>query len=331
MDKSQEGAQRNSHTIILPVAAQPDTLAAIFLLKKFGEARFPGLREAGIEILSVLPPGESRESLEVKGFVLIDIGGGKFDHHVQREKTTASQLVADYLGIADDPALAKLLEYARRDDMFGKGTISDDPIDRAFGLSGLLQNLNRSMAGQPDEVAKIILPILLAHYEEESRRTKELPEEFAAKTREGKVQIQEVRQRDKKLKIVFVESDNTGLAGFLRSQGGGRFDVVVQRMSGGYVNILTRPTKRVDLRFLAACVRMREAEIQGKDMEASEYELMRPARHQKIKEWYYDPATNSLQNGGLNPKDISSTKIPWTEFPELVSRGLTGGASNDQQ
>ena len=331
MDESQEAVKSFIKTIIVPVALQPDTLAAIFLLRKFGETRFPGVRDARIKVLSILPAGETPTSLEASGSILIDIGEGRFDHHVQREKTTASRLVAEYLGIADDPALAKLLEYARRDDMFGKGTISDDPIDRAFGLSGLLQNLNRGMAGQPDEVAKIILPILLTHYEEESRRTKELPEEFAAKTREGRVQIQEVRQRDKKLKVVFVESDNTGLAGFLRSQGGGRFDVVVQRISGGYVNILTRPTKRVDLRFLAACVRMREVEVQGGKLEVNEYELMRPARHPEIKEWYYDPATNSLQNGGLNPKDISPTRISWTEFPELVSKGLASRVFSDLQ
>ena len=329
MDKSQVSQKGQFHAIILPVAPQPDTLAAIFLLQTFGEAQFSGAKDAKIEILSTLPAGETAASLEQKGYILIDIAGGKFDHHTQNTKTTASRLVAEYLGVAEDPALAKLLEYARRDDVFGRGTVSEDPLDRAFGLSGLIKNLNRSFSDNPTEVAKIASVIFLAHYQEEVRRTKELPEEFAAKLREGKVSITEARQRDKKLRVVFIESDNTGLAGYLRSQNGGKFDAVVQRMPGGYVNILTRPTKRVDLRYLAALLRMRELEVQRKtmDMDMNGRELMRPARHPKIKEWYYDPATNSIQNGGLRPGEISPTQIPWREFPAIVEQGLAGNIS----
>ena len=81
---------------------------AIFLFKRFGKEKFIGIEKAGIEIWPVLPEGRSAGDLERDGHIFIDLGGGAFDHHDQRGKTTASQLVADYLGVAEDPSIAKL-------------------------------------------------------------------------------------------------------------------------------------------------------------------------------------------------------------------------------
>jgi hypothetical protein len=310
------------HTIVLPVAPQPDTLAAIFILKKFGEEKYPGIKEAKIESWSMIPNDKTPESLETEGYILIDLGGGRFDHHPQKDKTTASRLVAEDLGVAENPALAKLLEYARRDDMFGRGTVSDDPIDRAFGLSALVYHLNRSLKNNPARVVEIVLPLLIGHYNEEVRRTEELPKEFEEKKNAGAVEVFETKQRDKKLSVVAIESDNPSLPGYLRSREGGKFDVVIQRTSGGYVNILTRPTKRIDLRSLAVLMRMQEATKRGLNLETSVYDLARPGRHPKIKEWYYDRATNSLQNGGLNPREVPPTGLLWEEIKKIINLGL---------
>src|SRR3989338_5691125 len=95
--------------IVLPTRSQPDTLAAIFILKKFGEEKFPGIKEAKIDFWQAVPTGETTESLDKKGVVLFDLGGGRFDHHGRKPQTTASDLVADFLGVKDDPSLAKLL------------------------------------------------------------------------------------------------------------------------------------------------------------------------------------------------------------------------------
>lgn len=323
MEFRQGYTQNPIQKIILPTTLQPDTLAAIFLLKKFGEDRYPGIKTAGVEIWQVVPEGESADSLEKKGYLLMDVGGGRYDHHTKPKGATASLLVAHDLEVVEKPAISKLLEYARRDDLFGRGTISEDPIDRAFGLSALIYNLNKSCVGKPERVVEIIMPVLAGHYNEEVRRTEELPKEFEEKKQAGKVQTGEVRQRDKKLSMVFIESDNGSLAGYLRSGMGGKFDIVVQKMSTGHVNILTRPTKRPDLRSLVCLVRIREAEQSGMELEEELSSLYRPARHPAVKEWYYDRATNSLQNGGLHPKEIPATKIAWEEFPQLLELGLS--------
>lgn len=309
--------------IVLPTRSQPDTLVAIFLLKKFGGDRFPGIKEAVIDFWQTLPDRETTESLDKKGVILIDLGGGRFDHHEIRPQTTASDLIAEFLGIKEDPALAKLLEYARRDDFFGKGTISTDPLDRAFGLSALVAALNKSLVKNPARVVEIIMPLLVAHHNEEVKRAYDLPKEFEEKLGKGEAETFEVKQRDKKLKVVIITSESGSMAGHLRSKLGGGFDVVVQWLPSGHVNILTRPTKRVDLRSLAALIRLEEAKHAGRELEMDIRDLARFARIKEVPEWYYDPATNSMQNGGLNPKEIPPTKIPKKDFQRIMEMGLS--------
>ena len=309
-------------SIILPVRPQPDTLAAIFILKRFGKERFPGIEEAGVEIWQTLPQGKTGEELENEGFILLDIGGGKFDHHDYRGKTTASLMVAEFLGVSEDASLAKLLEYARRDDVFGKGTVSEDPIDRTFGLSAIIYTLTKNLPTNPQRVVDIIMPIFASHHNEELRRTQELPEEFKKKNDEGGIRTTEARQRGKKLKVVFIESDNPSMAGYLRSQGGGKFDVVAQRLTSGHVNVLTRQAKHIDLRALAMVLRIEELASRNLDIDLPAQELTRTTRIKDVPEWYYDRATNTIQNGGVNPKDVEPTAIDWDKMPQLFDVGL---------
>lgn len=309
--------------IILPTRPQPDTIVAIFILKKFGEDKFPGIKNALVEFWQMLPEGETEASLNAKGCFLIDIGGGKFDHHDMKGKTTASDLISQYLEVSDDPSLAKLIEYARRDDFFGKGTISPDPIDRAFGLSSLIAVLNKSFVKEPSKVIDMTLPLLVAHHNEEMKRTVELPQEFEKKLASGEAETFMVQQRDKKLRAVIVSSESGSLAGYLRSQNGGKFDIVAQWLPTNHVNILTRPTKRPDLRSLIAIIRLEEATIAGYDITLSPRDLARFGRIKEVPEWYYDPATNSIQNGGLNPKEVTPTKIPRDRFKKIIELGLS--------
>lgn len=312
----------NFTTIILPTRPQPDTLVAIFILKYYGKERFPGIENAVIKVWQAWPANETEESLETQGFVLLDFGGGKFDHHNKEIKTTASDLVAEYLGVIDDSSLAKLLEYAKRDDFFGKGTMSTDPIDRALGLSGLINSLNRTLPNNPEKIPDYIIPLLWAHHAEEMKRTQELPQEFAKAKNDGKAIIINVKQRDKKFRVALIASDNASMPGFLRSQLGGRHDVVAQQLSSGHVNILTRPTKRVDLRGLAAWIRVNELGI--KDISKTNmWNLAKTGQLEQVPEWYYDPATNSILNGGLNPVEITPTKIPFKDWPGILEDGLS--------
>ena len=305
--------------IIIPTRPHPDVIAGIFLLIKFGQDKYPGVKDASIDIWQELPAGDTDVSLEKKGVLLLDVGGGKFDHH--KSGKNLSHLIAEDLGILAEPSIAKILAYAERDDKHGLGTISVDRLDKAFGLSGLVSSLNKTIE-DPEKIVKIVLPLLEAHFNEEKRRTQELPQEFENKLKEGKANIFEVKQGKKILKVVVLESDNLSMSGWLKSSGGVKADVVCQRNNAGFTNILTKPLKMVDLRWLAAYIRKAEAELRNRKLVCSTFDLMNPGKMQEIPEWYYDRATNSVLNGGAIPKGILPTAIPLETIKEILKEAL---------
>lgn len=310
------------HTIVLPTRPQPDTIIAIFLLRTFGETLFLGISSAKIVVWQHVMAQETEETLLKKGIVLLDIGGGRFDHHHRNVRTTASRLVAEHLGIQEDPALKKLLNYAERDDFYGKGTISSDPIDRAFGFSGLLASLNKQYVEYPDYVAEAALPLIAAHYHEQMLQHHFLPHEFADKLARGEVHLLNIKQEKKNLKVVVLESEHRSFPGYLRSQNGGAYDVVAQWLPSGHINILTRPAKRVDLRCLIALLRIKELTLRTLPIEQPLKQYTAEGKVASIPEWYFDPATNSLQNGGVNPIETKPTVINRTDLLHILEIGL---------
>src|SRR5437899_1122629 len=103
-------------TIAIFPKIQPDTVAAVFLLKKYGEARFPGISDAEVAYWTTTPPGKTAAQFEDEGVLLIDLAGSRFDHHRDdhgRKTECASSLVAKFLGVDARPELRKLLTYAK--------------------------------------------------------------------------------------------------------------------------------------------------------------------------------------------------------------------------
>jgi hypothetical protein len=309
--------------IILPTRIQPDTLLAIFLLKTFGKSLFPGSDKAVIEFWPLIPEGETSDSLGKKGVLLLDIGGGDFDHHQKIPQTTTSYLVGEVLGVREKAALAKLFEYTKRDDFYGKGTISEDPLDRAFGLSGLMTALNKNYKDSPSKIVDILLPLIEAHYLEEVRRTEELPRELAEIEKAGEVISFQVKQRDKNLKVIIIESSNPSMPGFLRSSLGGNFDVVALVLPSGHINILTKPIKKVDLRSLAALIRHSEFILLKMPYDKDMKVLAQTGRLEALPGWYYDTATNSILNGGVTPESVIPTKIKKEQLHKIMELGLS--------
>jgi len=305
--------------IIIPTRPHPDVIVGIFLLIKFGAEKYPGIKDASIDVWQELPAGDTNLSLEQKGVLLLDLGGGKFDHH--KTGKNLAQLVAEDLGILGQASIAKILAYAERDDKHGLGTVSADSLDKAFGLSGLVASLNKTEEN-PEKVVKIVLPLLEAHFIEEKRRTQELPQEFENKLKDGKAEVFEVKQEKKNLKVVVLESDNLSMAGWLKSAGGLKADVVCQKNSSGFTNILTKPLKMVDLRWTAAYLRKAEADLRGRKLTCSTFDLMNPGKIEEIPEWYYDRATNSVLNGGASPKGILPTAIPLETVTDILKEAL---------
>lgn len=316
------------HTIVLYPRLHVDTTCAMFLLREFGAERFPGIREAKIEYRSRVPDGKSADELEADGILLIDMGGGKFDHHHEThaaEKTEcASTLIAQFLGISEVPALRKLLAFVKRDDLEGRGILSKDALDRAFGLPAILMNLNRDYPNHPDFVLDITDRIFLAHYHEEYRRTVLMPQEWTELQQTGKAQQFEVTAGPERLRIVIVETDSAAMVGFLRAIRDVRADVVVQRRSSGHTNVVTRSTApRLNLRPAMAAIR--RAEATKKDMDLShvaQNDLEKPGRLHGVEEWYFDTAANTLQNGGADTSGVAPTRLSLAELQRLLHETL---------
>lgn len=308
------------HTIILYPKLQPDTLLALFLLKRFGEEKFPGVKEAQVEFWTNLPEDKKAEDLGKEGYILIDVGEGIFDHHRERkgEKVVqcVSEIVASYLGVQDDPALKKILAYAKRDDLEGKGTLSEDPLDRAFGLSGIIMNLNKCYQEDLKAAARIVLQIFEAYYREEEKRTKLMPEEWKILKKE-KTTREWVCSRGKyKVRVILVHTDNTSLPGFLRAYV--HVDLVIVRLSSDHVNIITNQAKTFDLRGLIEKIRKAEAAKKGITLDFSEEEWQKPGFLAGVPEWFYDTAATTLQNGGVNPQNVPPTQLTDDELNALL-------------
>lgn len=311
--------------IVIFPKIQVDTIIAYFLLKNFGEAKFPGIGKAALEYWSEIKFDKGAEELEQDGYILIDLGNGRFDHHrlgPENKKISASHLVAQYLEIEDRPDLHKLLELARRDDLEGRGTLSNDPIDRAFGLSGLLTNLNKSIKDNPQRIVDIVVPLIAGHFLEENRRFEQLPLEFKELQQSGKVKEFRALQLGRQIHVVYAESDNPALAGYIRSRAVGA-DLVVQRASTGHVNFITKQSARLQLHKLARLVKLLEAQKAGITLRIdSPAELEKSGRTEGLAHWYFDTRANTLQNGGVQPQGIPATVLTYEEIEQVVKQGL---------
>jgi hypothetical protein len=312
------------YTIIMFPKIQIDTVIAYFLLKNFGDQKYPGISQSKVEFWTEVPD-KSLEQLEQEGYILIDLGNSRFDHHRlgQENKTiSASHLVARDLQIEDRPDLQKLLEFARRDDLEGKGILSADPIDRAFGLSALLTNLNKSMPQSPKLILDVIMSLITGHFIEENRRFEQLPKEYEDLSKQGKVKELKTTQLGKQLKIIYAESDNPALAGYIRSRAVGAH-MVIQKTSSGHVNFITNQNAHLKLNKLARLVKLLEAEKNGLTLNIDSLEeLEKPGRTDGLPHWYYDTRANTLQNGGVSPQGIPPTKLSFADLENTVKDGL---------
>ncbi|MEX0649412.1 MAG: hypothetical protein WD200_00235 [Candidatus Andersenbacteria bacterium] len=317
------------HTIVMYPRPQPDTVCAYFLLQEFGEKQFPGVRGAKLEFWNQVPASRTLAELEEAGYILIDLGGSKFDHHVEdhrEKKETAATLVAKELGVSENLALKRLLSYAKRDDLEGRGIVSKDVIDRAFGLSAIIMNLNREYPDHPEYVVDIVYRIFLAHYHEEYRRKVEMPEEWKRLQQTGKAVRINIPYIDRVLHVVLVESDSKTIVGFLRAVKEVQADIVVQRSSSGHTNIITNQNKggRIDLKLLIRALRWVEGKRKGLDVtKFTDEELVKPGRLEGIDEWFYDTAANTIQNGGAAPDGIVPTRISFEEMRIVVEKTFT--------
>jgi hypothetical protein len=317
--------------IYIPSRIQVDTSIALFLLQKFGKEKFKGIENAAIQIEPVLDNSKSEKDFLRESVLLLDVGGGSFDHHNKDVQTTTSAMVAKDLGIENNKTISKFLALADRDDVSGKGIISNDVIDKSFGLPGLIVSLNRQFDNDPNKVYKAIAPLLEAHYQDEFNAIEGLPKEIGQRKMENDFFEFRVSYRGRPISVCMTTSDDSTMPGYLRSKRGGEFDVVALWRKSGHINIITKQFQKLDLRSLTALIRKSEAMLNQLNLDDMNY-LASPQRINEVLNWYYDTATNSLQNGGIMPtKNTPPTKISKQSMIEILKLGLVESLWNPNQ
>ncbi len=240
-------------TIVVHWRPDLDAITGIWLLKKFGEEKFPGIAKARIEFLEnggELPEEKSADELEKEGIIYVDCGRGRFDHHPAAEypEDCAATLIAKYLEIDDNQTLETILRFVVNNDLKGQS----HPFDLAYTIK-LMHGHHTS---EPERIINWAIEALETKYHEQLLFFSSTREEY-----ERKAEIDEVTiTNGRLLKVVTVVSDNENLSKYARFLGA---DVVIQKQSSGNVQIFTNQKHGLTLYDVAQMLRLEEAKAKS--------------------------------------------------------------------
>lgn len=299
IEKRQEKLPRNISNIIMPNKPHLDPITAYYLLLRYGNEKFPGISEAKLFFWDsgTDPDAQTLKKWNEEGSLLIDVAGGEFDHHLI-EGGFSSLLVAQYLGIEDNPEMKAILEYLREDDNHG--------LHNKFGD---LAHIVKMMHKQNVDIQKIFDLVFLAlnsmvYFDDEAKK------EFEAKSL-----IHKVKRGKNKMKVAVIESDSQNVARYAMQNE--RVGVVIQRRSTGHMMIFTNNIYKIDLRDVIGAIRKRELELAGKEIPDLRI-LKKEGKHPEVQHWYYHRSLNAILNGSDALSDTPATRLATDEILEIV-------------
>lgn len=296
--------------ILIPNNPHLDPVAAIWLLYKYGQEKFPDIQSAEIVYWH---QGHQPTQEDVAGLgenvMLIDLGGGMFDHHGKENNTaTAFSLVAEHLGIQENPELSALISYVREDDLEG--------LHNRFGdLAYLLKCMYKN--GEPvDKVMQTTFSLLDQFQETQRKWHHDVRAEY-----EEKCKVYKLKRGPKKIKVGIIESDNEQVANFGITTDS--LSVVVQRRSTGHVMILTNKHHRIELKEIIGAIRMKELEMEGYDKPLDPYKLRYEGNSTLVPNWFFHRSLNAFMNGSAALSKAEPTKVPFNNIIDFVSYGVS--------
>jgi hypothetical protein len=298
--------------ILIPNKPHLDPIAAIYILGQYGQEQFPGIDTAEIIFYESGedPSEEERARLEGEGVLMIDVGGGLFDHHQSQGniKETSASLAATYLGVENNPELNALLSYVREDDLEG--------LHNRFGdLAYLLKCMHKQNMSST-EVVQTALQVLHLFQTSQLDWHQNVHQEY-----EAKCKIIRVKHFKRKMKVGIIESDNIQVANYGITAD--NLSVVIQLRSTGHVMILTNKLHRIDLREIIGAIRKRELELRGYTEPIDPKRLQFEGKNSQLPMWFYHRSLNSFLNGSDALSKTEATKVPFEEIIQFVIYGLT--------
>ncbi|OGZ69404.1 MAG: hypothetical protein A3F47_02125 [Candidatus Staskawiczbacteria bacterium RIFCSPHIGHO2_12_FULL_38_11] len=298
------------YVIVTHMRPHFDEIFAIWMLKKFGEAYFPGIKEAKISFEGAGGEdlrGFSAEKLEKKGVVCVGIGRGRFDEHpgiqtAKKEGECASSLVAKFLGIDKDPALSQILRFAVKSDLKAVGS----PFDWAQGVKKMHQ-------AYPNHRTKVInwaTMLIEAEYYVQQEFLYALSE-----IEENAIKEEIPGPRGRMLNLVTIQSDNESISKAARSTNAA---IVIQQSSDRHVLIFTDNKKRLKINKIAEEIRFREQEAKGRIVTQDPIALQAEGTVAGAEEWFYHQEGQMLLNGSLSCPDRLPTNLALEQIREIV-------------
>lgn len=297
-----------------------DEYLAIFLLKKFGENKFPGIRMASIVYWNYGDGNGERsvDDYEKEGMLFIGVGGGRFDEHSpiggeRKQGECAATLVAKALGIADDLSLEKILKFALNNDI----KAASHPFDIAY----ITKVMHQKYPNDSDIVMNWVMTGLEAKYEEQNNFFNEAKKEF-----ERMAKIENISGPRGVLRMVTIVSDDEQISKFARSAYGGNTAIVIQKKTSGNVQIYTDKRYGLVLYDVAQMLRLSEQKAKGKIATKDWKVLASDGAVAGAEEWHFHSVGQMLLNGSLTATRVPATKIPLEQIQEIVRIGINPNA-----
>lgn len=291
-----------------------DEVLAIWMLWLWGKLKYPGVEQARVEYWTggKSPDGRTAEEWEADGYLLIGIGGGRFDEHRngQASPECAATLVAKDLGIDTDPALAKILAFVHRIDTKG----GSQPFDLFWLTKLAFQHFDS------EEAFLWATRALDAKYAEQL-------EEQQAKLSLDQAKIYDLMVGSQPCRVVALKSDNKLAASLARAavdKGGLAASVVVAQRSSGHVQIFC-DKQNWHLEDVVRLLRAGERMVKGlAPLDAAT--LVGEGKVPGAEEWHYLREGQMLLNGSLNHPDVAVTQL---SFDEVIVPTVILGMRHD--
>lgn len=313
------------HTILTHVNPHADEHAAIWLLWKFGEAKFPGISTAVVKYIATggkLPSGKTSAIYEQEGVLLVGVGGGRFDEHPsagggRKKEDCACSLVAKELGVEDDPALEAILKAITNNDLKG----SASPLD----IAHLAKMYHEQHPDDPKRVMRWVHEGLEVRYQYDLRMATEARAEFERNAVTHPVP----GPFGKDIRVVCIASDDPQVAAYARKTAGA--DVVIVKKSSGHGTILVDQKSGIKMTDVWRMVRVAERAKNGITAPVERKALEGEGRIPGAEAWWCQPGTQAMLNGSASASDVAPTKLSIDEMFALVEIAMNPNAFEPQR
>ncbi|MFA6094874.1 MAG: hypothetical protein WC757_03240 [Candidatus Paceibacterota bacterium] len=301
---------RKIHTILLQSCPRQDSLCALFLLRREGEKKYPGISTAKIAFWTtgtISPDGRTWKDYLNEGIFPIGVCGSPWDEHTSLEfgdrkaegKSTTS-LVAEELGISDHPHYRELVKAVTAAD-----------LNKVSGLdmSSIIKNAYRDPEADWEKIYRWLETGLKWFINNQIR----LQEAF----RELKSKNAAIRRNNCGGEVVAIMSDNPSIclaASLLR------FAACVQIRSNGQVLIAANGRTDISLEKTVVAIRFEELVAQGREKEAqkSTDSLSVTGQMPLVPNWCYQMPGDMLLNGSETAPGLEPTRIPALKILQTV-------------